>query len=44
MSLAEHLSDLSPGAYAPYRGPREYITNWTDRIWIKRGLSQNHAH
>ena len=44
MPIAEQLSDLSPAAYAPYRDPREYITSWTDRIWIKRGLGQIHAH
>ncbi len=36
--------DLLPSAYAPYRDPREYITSWTDRIWIKRGLGQIHDH
>lgn len=42
MSIDEQLSDLLPSAYAPYRNPREYITAWTDRIWINRGLGQIH--
>ena len=44
MSMDKQLTDLSPSAYAPYRDPREYITSWTDRIWIKRGLGQIHDH
>ncbi|WP_306392464.1 ester cyclase [Telluria beijingensis] len=42
MSIDEQLSCLRPSAYAPYRNPREYITAWTDRIWINRGLGQIH--
>ena len=44
MSIKDQLSDLLPSAYAPYRDPRDYITSWTDRIWIKRGLGQIHDH
>ncbi|GAA3967577.1 ester cyclase [Actinomadura viridis] len=25
-------------AYAPYGGPEEFITEWTDRIWVRRGI------
>jgi predicted ester cyclase len=25
-------------AYAPYAGPEEFITEWTDRIWVQRGI------
>ncbi|MFV2172712.1 ester cyclase [Actinomadura sp. LOL_011] len=25
-------------AYAPYRDPEEFITEWTDRIWVQRGV------
>lgn len=42
--MLNQLADLSPSAYAPYRDPREYITSWTDRIWIKRGLGRIHQH
>ncbi len=44
MSISDQLADLSPTTYAPYRDPREYITSWTDRIWIKRGLGRIHDH
>lgn len=44
MSIDQQLKDMSPSAYSPYRDPREYITSWTDRIWIKRGLGQIHDH
>jgi hypothetical protein len=40
MSIDAQLNDLLPSAYAPYRNPRDYITGWTDRIWINRGLGQ----
>lgn len=40
----EQLAGLSPSAYAPYRDPREYITSWTDRIWIARGLGRIYDH
>ncbi len=38
------LDDLNPSAYAPYDDPRDYITSWTDRIWIARGLGRIHDH
>jgi predicted ester cyclase len=38
------LADLDAAAYAPYDDPRDYITSWTDRIWIARGLGQIHDH
>ncbi len=44
MAVAEQLTDLSPAAYAPYRDPREDITSWTDRLWIKGALGQIHDH
>lgn len=25
-------------AYTPYSGPEEFITEWTDRIWVDRGI------
>ncbi|TCP45087.1 putative ester cyclase [Tamaricihabitans halophyticus] len=25
-------------AYAPYRDPEEFIVEWTDRIWVSRGI------
>ena len=25
-------------AYAPYTGPEEFIREWTDRIWVRRGI------
>lgn len=37
---------LSESAYAPYRDPEEFITEWTDRIWVQRGIGlirQNYA-
>ena len=34
------LDELDPAAYAPYDDPRDYITSWTDRIWIARGLGR----
>ena len=42
--IPDQLEGLSPSAYAPYRDPRDYITSWTDRIWIKRGLGRIHDH
>ncbi|CAE6867383.1 hypothetical protein R75465_08053 [Paraburkholderia aspalathi] len=42
MNLEE--SDVKPAAYAPYRNPREYITAWTDRIWIKRAVGDLPLH
>lgn len=44
MSYEDQLADLDPAAYAPYRNPREYITSWTDRIWITRGLGRIRDH
>lgn len=44
MTREEQLAGLSPSAYAPYSDPREYITSWTDRIWIARGLGRIHEH
>ncbi len=44
MSPDDPLADLDPQAYAPYRNPRDYITGWTDRIWIQRGLGHIHDH
>lgn len=38
------FAGLLPSAYAPYGDPREYITSWTDKIWIKRGLGHIHDH
>lgn len=35
---------LSPGAYAPYRDPRDYILSWTDEIWIDRGIGRIREH
>ncbi|CAE6867400.1 hypothetical protein R75465_08055 [Paraburkholderia aspalathi] len=42
--MNEQLTDINPAAYAPYRDPREYITSWTDRIWITRGLGHLKDH
>ncbi|MBB3664734.1 putative ester cyclase [Prauserella sediminis] len=27
-----------PVAYEPYRDPEEFIVEWTDRIWVRRGV------
>lgn len=29
---------LMPEAYRPYRDPEEFIVEWTDRIWVDRGV------
>lgn len=29
---------LKPVAYAPYASPDEFIIEWTDRIWVQRGI------
>jgi predicted ester cyclase len=44
MKPEEQFAGLRPSAYAPYGDPREYITSWTDKIWIKRGLGHIHEH
>ncbi|MGA6161156.1 ester cyclase [Amycolatopsis magusensis] len=30
--------ELEKAAHAPYDGPEEFITEWTDRIWVGRGI------
>lgn len=42
--MQDQLEGLSPTAYAPYDDPREYITSWTDKIWISRGLGHLKDH
>ena len=42
--MEDQLADLNPSAYAPYGNPREYITSWTDKIWISRGLGHLRDH
>lgn len=42
--MQDQLEGLLPTAYAPYDDPREYITSWTDRIWISRGLGHLRNH
>jgi predicted ester cyclase len=32
------MSALDEVAYAPYSGPEEFIVEWTDRIWVQRGI------
>lgn len=44
MTLAEQLADMDPAAYAPYRGPREYILGWTDALWIDKGIGRLAEH
>ncbi len=44
MTPEEQLAGIAPSAYAPYRDPRDYITSWTDKIWIGRGLGHIHDH
>jgi len=44
MTIDKELNKVNPAAYAPYRNPREYITSWTDKIWIARGLGHIHDH
>ncbi|MYW02816.1 ester cyclase [Streptomyces sp. SID3343] len=31
-------STLKESAYLPYSGPEEFILEWTDRIWVRRGI------
>ena len=40
----EQLSPIHPATYAPYDDPRDYITSWTDKIWISRGLGHLRDH
>ena len=40
----EQLAGIDPATYAPYDDPRDYITSWTDRIWITRGLGHLRDH
>ena len=42
--MEDQLAGLAPSAYAPYGNPREYITSWTDKIWISRGLGHLRDH
>ena len=42
--MQDQLAGLKPSAYAPYGNPREYITSWTDKIWISRGLGHLRDH
>ena len=44
MTREEQLSGIDPATYAPYDDPRDYITSWTDRIWISRGLGHLRDH
>lgn len=44
MSTIDPLADLEPGAYAPFRDPRDYILSWTDQIWIEKGLGRLGEH
>ncbi|TLW95015.1 ester cyclase [Saccharomonospora piscinae] len=32
------MTTLADVAYAPYRDPEEFIVEWTDRIWVRRGI------
>ena len=40
----DQLSSIDPAVYAPYDDPRDYITSWTDKIWIARGLGHLRDH
>ena len=44
MSTPETNAPVTAAAYAPYDDPRDYITSWTDRIWIARGLGHLREH
>ena len=44
MTRDEQLSGLDPSSYAPYDDPRDYITSWTDKIWVSRGLGHLRDH
>ena len=38
--MGGNAAELSPApeAYLPYRDPTEFIIEWTDRIWVDRGV------
>ncbi|GLZ15552.1 hypothetical protein Acsp04_57870 [Actinomadura sp. NBRC 104425] len=36
--IAPEGTALKEVAYAPYRDPEEFIVEWTDRIWVRRGI------
>jgi predicted ester cyclase len=40
----DQLAGIDPATYAPYDDPRDYITSWTDKIWITRGLGHLRDH
>lgn len=42
--MNEQLAAIDPATYAPYADPRDYITSWTDKIWIARGLGHLRDH
>lgn len=42
--MNEQLAGIDPATYAPYDDPRDYITSWTDKIWITRGLGHLKDH
>jgi len=42
--MNEQLAGIDPAVYAPYDDPRDYITSWTDKIWITRGLGHLKDH
>jgi predicted ester cyclase len=44
MTEDEQLAAINPATYAPYDDPRDYITSWTDKIWIARGLGHLRDH
>jgi predicted ester cyclase len=44
MTRDEQLDGIDPTTYAPYADPRDYITSWTDKIWIARGLGHLREH
>lgn len=44
--MTDHSETLDPIAHLPYRDPAEFIVEWTDRIWVERGVglvAQNYA-
>ncbi|MFM0187983.1 ester cyclase [Paraburkholderia nemoris] len=36
--------ELDPACYAPYASPRRFITDWTDKLWITRGIGRLGDH
>lgn len=44
MRYEDQLAAIDPAIYAPYQDPRDYITSWTDKIWITRGLGHLKDH